>query len=69
MSKWKDAEIFLAKDKYIGPLIKKYGPCKITKKSKSVYFEQLVREITGQQLSVKAAGTIFGRVKEKVKKY
>jgi len=63
---WKDAEKFLLKDKYIGPLVRKYGACGITKKSKSVYFEQLVREITGQQLSTKAASTIFGRVKDKV---
>lgn len=61
---WKDAERFLSKDKYIGPLIRKYGSCAIVKRSKNTYFESLVRAIAGQQLSVKAAATIFGRVKD-----
>lgn len=63
---WEDAEKFLKKDKYIGPLIKKYGPSNLKKQPKTKYFEQLVREITGQQLSTKAARTIFGRVKERL---
>jgi len=66
MSDWKESEKFLKKDKYIGPLIKKYGSCEIKKQIKSKYFEQLVREIAGQQLSGKAASTIFGRVKDKL---
>ncbi len=65
---WKDAEEFLLKDKYIGPLVKKYGPCKIRPRRRSEYFENLVREITSQQLSGKAASTIYGRFKEKVGK-
>jgi len=62
---WKDAQKFLFKDKYIGPLIKKYDPCKIKPRTKKNYFEDLVDAITGQQLSGKAAKTIFERVKAK----
>ena len=62
---WKKAEKFLAKDKYIGPLIKKYGPCKIKPSKKGDYFLDLVDAITSQQLSGKAAKTIFERVKAK----
>ncbi len=63
---WKEAEEFLSKDKYIGPLIKKYGPCKISPLKPSKYFIDLVESIVSQQLSGKAAKTIFGRVKEGV---
>jgi len=63
---WEEAEKFLKKDKYIRPLIKKYRSCDIKKKPKSKYFEQFVREIAGQQLSGKAASTIFGRVKKRL---
>jgi DNA-3-methyladenine glycosylase II len=63
---WIEAEKFLEKDKYIGPLIKKYGYCQIKKRPKSKYFESLVSAIIGQQLSVKAADTIFGRLKKTV---
>ena len=62
---WNEAEKFLLKDKYIGQLIKKYGPCKIRPGKKKDYFTDLVDAITSQQLSGKAATTIFNRVKEK----
>lgn len=62
---WYKAEEFLLKDKYIGPLIKKYGPCKIKPGKKKDYFLDLVDAIASQQLSGKAAKTIFGRLKEK----
>lgn len=62
---WKDAEKFLRKDKYIGPLIKKHGPCKLKPRKESEYFENLVDSIVSQQLSVKAAATIYGRLVEK----
>jgi 3-methyladenine DNA glycosylase/8-oxoguanine DNA glycosylase len=62
---WKKAEEHLLKDKYIGPLIKKYGPCKIRPSKKKDYFVDLVDVITSQQLSGKAAKTIFNRLKEK----
>lgn len=51
------------KDKYIAPLIKKWGSCKIRPIKKSLYFQDLVEAITNQQLSGKAASTIFGRVR------
>lgn len=60
---WKDAEEFLGNDKYIAPLIKKWGSCTIKSIKKSMYFEDLVDAICSQQLSGKAAKTIFGRVK------
>ena len=63
---WIDAERFLKKDKYIAPLIKKWGSCTIKPLPSSVYFEDLVDAICSQQLSGKAAKTIFSRVKEKL---
>jgi len=63
---WKKAEQFLAQDKNLKPLIIKYGPCKITPSRKKDYFLDLVDAITSQQLSGKAAATIFARVKEGV---
>lgn len=62
------AEEHLKGDKYIGPLIKKYGHCTIVAKEGREYFENLVDAITSQQLSGKAAKTIFNRVVEKCKK-
>ncbi len=61
---WTKAEDFLLKDKYIAPLIRKWGGCTIKKSSKSKYFEDIFESITNQQLSGKAAATIFGRVKD-----
>jgi len=60
---WQEAEEFLKKDKYIFPLIQKWGSCTIKPIKKSLYFVDLVEAITNQQLSGKAASTIFGRVK------
>ncbi len=64
---WEEAEKYLKKDKYIGPLVKKWGHCSIRRKSKSKYFVELVDAITSQQLSGKAASTIFNRLKEACK--
>ena len=60
---WSEAIAFLSKDKYIAPLIKKWGKCTIKKSNKSKYFLDLLESITNQQLSGKAASTIFGRIK------
>lgn len=60
---WQEAENILQKDKFVGPLIQKWGSCTINPISKSKYFEDLVDAICSQQLSGKAAKTIFGRVK------
>lgn len=63
---WKEAEEFLIKDEYISPLIKKYGHCTIKPRDKKYYFEDLVDAIVQQQLSMKAATSIFNKVKEAV---
>jgi DNA-3-methyladenine glycosylase II len=63
---WQDAEEFLLKDKYIGPLVKKYGVCTLKPRPKKYYFEDLVDAIVQQQLSMKAAAAIFNRVKQKI---
>lgn len=61
---WDKAEKFLASDKYISPLIKKYGSCKIKPNKKESYFLDLVESIMFQQLSGKAAETILQRFKK-----
>ena len=63
---WKKAENFLSKDKYIGLLVKKYGKCTLKPRPKKEYFEDLVDAIVQQQLSMKAAASIFERIKEKI---
>lgn len=63
---WKRAEKELLKDKHIGPLIKKFGPCQIKPRKHIDYFQALVSAIVGQQLSGKAADTIYRRVKKKI---
>ena len=60
---WKKAEEFLSKDKYIGPLVKKHGPCNIKRKRKKDYFTILATSIVYQQLSIKAAAAILERIK------
>lgn len=60
---WLEAEEKLLKDRYIGPLIKKYGHCRIKKSPRTKYFTDLVESIISQQLSGKAASTIFNRVR------
>jgi len=61
---WRQADELLLEDKHIGPLIRKWGHCTIKPISKAKYFEDLVDAICSQQLSGKAAATIFGRVKK-----
>jgi 3-methyladenine DNA glycosylase/8-oxoguanine DNA glycosylase len=60
---WKKAEKYLSVDKKIGPLIKKYGPCKILPSKKKDYFSDLIEAIIGQQLSGQAANSIFNKLK------
>lgn len=55
----KDLLALLAKDKHIGPLIKKYGP-PILKRDIS-YFQALVRSIIYQQVTGTAAAAIMAR--------
>jgi len=63
---WRKAEKFLLKDKYIGPLVKKWGHCDISPRKKCDYFSGLVREIISQQLSGASASAIRGRFEKKV---
>ncbi|KKQ37053.1 MAG: DNA-3-methyladenine glycosylase [Candidatus Woesebacteria bacterium GW2011_GWA1_37_7] len=64
---WEEVEEYLLKDKYIGPLIKKYGHCKIKPKIHADYFQELIGDIIGQQLSGRVADVIYNRLKNKVK--
>jgi len=64
---WQEAEEFLSKDKYIGPLVKKWGHCTIIPKLHTDYFQGLVGDIIGQQLSGRVADVIEGRLKAKIK--
>lgn len=60
---WKKAEKTLKKDRYIAPLVIKYGSCTITPSKKEDYFVDLFDSIVQQQLSIKAAKTIFERAR------
>ena len=51
-------------DPILGAIIKQVGPCQLVPREPT--FETLARSITFQQLSGKAAGTIFGRLQEAV---
>lgn len=63
---WEKAEKFLLKNKYIAPLIKKWGHCTIRPRVHVDYFQGLVGEIIGQQLSGRVADVIEGRLKSKI---
>lgn len=64
---WCKAEKFLLKDKYIKPLVKKWGHCTIKPRVHKDYFQGLCGEIIGQQLSGKVADVIEARLKAKIK--
>ncbi len=64
---WRKAEKFLLKDKYIKPLIKKWGHCTIKPRVHEDYFQGLCGEIIGQQLSGRVADVIEARLKGKIK--
>lgn len=64
---WSDSEKFLLKDKHIAPLVKKWGHCKIKPQLHMDYFQGLVGDIIGQQLSGRVADVIEGRLREKIK--
>ncbi len=63
---WQDAEDFLLKDKYIGPLVKKWGHCTIELRVHKDYFEHICGNIIGQQLSGRVADIIEDRFKKTV---
>lgn len=58
----------MSKDKYIGPLVKKWGHCTIQFRPHKDYFEHICDNIIGQQLSGRVADVIEGRFKEAVGK-
>ena len=60
---WTKADKHLLKDKHISPLVKKYSPCTLRPSKKKDYFRDLVYAIVGQQLSIKAAASIYERLK------
>lgn len=61
---WKESEKFLKKDKYIDPLIKKWGSCTIKFRPHKDYFEHICGNIIGQQLS----GTVADIIEERFTK-
>jgi DNA-3-methyladenine glycosylase II len=54
--------LLLRRDPVLAALIRQHGPCGLAAAQRADHFTALVRAITGQQLSVKAAATIFGRL-------
>ncbi|HEX6322943.1 MAG TPA: DNA-3-methyladenine glycosylase [Vicinamibacterales bacterium] len=52
----------MRRDPALGSLVKKFGACGLTSARERDRFEVLVRSIVSQQLSAKAATTIYGRV-------
>jgi DNA-3-methyladenine glycosylase II len=54
--------LLLRRDPILAELIRKHGPCGLAAAQRSDHFSALVRAITGQQLSTKAAATIYGRL-------
>lgn len=58
----KARRLLLRRDPVLASLIRKHGECGLARAQRSDHFSALVRAITGQQLSTKAAATIFGRL-------
>lgn len=54
--------LLLRRDPVLAELIRTHGPCGLAAAQRSDHFSALVRAITGQQLSTKAAATIYGRL-------
>jgi DNA-3-methyladenine glycosylase II len=52
----------MRRDPVLARLIKLYGPCGLAAAQRADHFTAIVRAITGQQLSTKAAATIFSRL-------
>ena len=50
------------RDPVLAAVIKKHGACGLAAAQRADHFSALVRAITGQQLSTKAAATIYGRL-------
>jgi len=54
--------LLLRRDPILADVIRRHGPCGLAAAQRADHFTALVRAITGQQLSTKAAATIFGRL-------
>jgi DNA-3-methyladenine glycosylase II len=54
--------ILLRRDPKLAALIRRHGPCGLAAAQRADHFSALVRAITGQQLSTKAATTIYQRM-------
>jgi DNA-3-methyladenine glycosylase II len=54
--------LLLRRDPILAALIRKHGPCGLASAQRADHFSALVRAITGQQLSTKAAATIYARL-------
>ena len=58
----KARRLLLRGDPVIAALIKRHGACGLAAAQRADHFSALVRAITNQQLSTKAAATIYGRL-------
>jgi DNA-3-methyladenine glycosylase II len=54
--------LLLRRDPILAALIRQYGPCGLAAAQRADHFSALVRAIAGQQLSTKAAATIYARL-------
>jgi DNA-3-methyladenine glycosylase II len=54
--------LLLRRDPVLAALIRQYGPCGLAAAQRADHFSALVRAIVSQQLSTKAAATIYSRV-------
>ena len=54
--------LLLRRDPVLAVVIRRFGPCGLAQAQRADHFSALVRAITGQQLSTRAAATIFGRL-------
>lgn len=58
--------LLMRQDPRLAEVIRRVGPCRLTESRTRHPFVSLVRALTSQQLSTKAAATIFGRVADLV---
>jgi DNA-3-methyladenine glycosylase II len=54
--------VLMRRDRVLGTAIKKIGPCLMAERQRKDHLTALVSAIVSQQLSTKAAATIFGRL-------
>src|SRR5512145_2552371 len=54
--------MLMRRDPVLGAVIKRHGACGLAEAQRADHFSALVRSITFQQLSTKAASTIYGRM-------